>query len=948
MIDFRVCPHDTQKGLDKWLNIAKKIKEIFGQEVELKPFKNFNEEYAYFSKDDFKPDIYYASFDMTLLLLDKGYKIIGKFKNENDVFLLIGRKKFNDEKPSNITIVDKLNSFYVLYDMDFYNKNIVLSESYDDVAKKVISDEVDLGLIFKEYYDQLDQETKDSINIVKEISLDAGHHFLVSKEFYETHQNSIKAFIKAFELEEISEENTNKLKIYQKSGNIIRESVIRSMLLESLKNINKVIISADTEKELFERICQNLVNKSRFKFVWVGKKEGEFIKPVHKYGEDDGYVDNLKISVREDVPEGRKPAGIAYRENRIVINENTLTSDLPKFWKDELLKRDIYSSLAVPVEKNGEVYAVISVYSVIPFSFKKEFITIFEELKKDVSFALEKIDKEKENIVLRKVEEDAKMWLLITNKEGLIEYVNQHVLDLTGYTKEEVMGKSPSMFKSGYQDEKFYKELWDSILSNKSFSAVFVNKTKNGNIIYIDQTIYPVVLNDGTMKFVFVGKDITNEKVLSQELDKYKFYDTLTELPNFLAFKFYVSDVVESKRYKDFALILIDIYNMSFVNSTYGFDVGNEVLKEVANILKQEFQEGFVARIGNDEFGIFVPDIESESILIYKIRSLLDRKIKTTKNEISISYNVSVVLSDVANTDFEEVYSNAVVTLNLSKKEGENVIKFYESEVNIRLQEYIISEKLVERAFEEDLFRFYFQPYLDSKDLKILGFESLIRIVDKDGTVYAPYKFIDYLENSKHIMYFEEWALKEISDKIRIFKSLDKDISISISLNLSAKGILSLLDEDFIEKLASVPVDIQDNLVLEITERNIIKNIEKSKKIFRSIKELNNIKISIDDFGTGYSSLAYLKHLPVDILKIDISFVRGITTDRQDFSIVKFIIGLSKDFGFKTIAEGVETKEQVDMLLSMGVDYFQGFYFAKPMPEDEAIKFVLENMKKSK
>jgi diguanylate cyclase (GGDEF)-like protein/PAS domain S-box-containing protein len=947
MIDFRVCPHDTKKGLDKWLNIAKKIKEIFGQEVELKPFKNFDEEYAYFSTDYFKPDIYYANFDMTLLLLNKGYKIIGKFKNENDVFLLISRKEFNDEEPSNITIVDKLNSFYVLYDMDFYDKNTVLSESYDDVVKKVISGEVDLGLIFKEYYDQLDQETKDSINIVKEISLDAGHHFLVSKEFYETHQNSIKAFIKALDLEEISEENTNKLKIYYKSGNVVRESVIRSMLLESLKDINQAIISVDTEEELFERICQNLVNKSHFKFVWIGEKEREFIKPVHKCGEDDGYVDNLKISVRKDVPEGIGPTGIAYRENRIVINENTLTSELMKAWKDELLKRDIYSSLTVPVEKNGRVYAVISVYSIIPFSFKKEFMTIFEELKKDVSFALEKIDKDKESIVLRKAADDAKMWLLITSKEGLIEYVNQHVLDLTGYAKEELIGKKPSIFKSGYQDEKFYEKLWDSILSNKPFSAIFVNKTKNGNVIYIDQTIYPVALNDGTMKFVSVGKDITNEKVLSQELDKYRFYDTLSELPNFLAFKFYVSDVVESKRYKDFALILIDIYNMSFVNSTYGFDVGNEVLKEVANILKQEFKEGFVARIGNDEFGIFVPDIESESILIYKIRSLLDRKIKTTKNEISISYNVSIVLSDVANADFEEVYSNAVVTLNLSKKEGENVIKFYESEVNTRLQEYITSENLVERAFDEGLFRFYFQPYLGSKDLKIVGFESLIRIVDKDGTVYAPYKFIDYLENSKYIMHFEEWALKEISDKIRIFKSLNKDIS--ISLNLSAKGILSLPDESFIEELASVPVDIQDNLVLEITERNIIKNIEKSKKIFKSIKELNkHIKISMDDFGTGYSSLAYLKHLPVDILKIDISFVRGITTDRHDFSIVKFIISLSKDFGFKTLAEGVETKEQIDMLSSMGVDYFQGFYFAKPMLENEVIKFVLENMKRSK
>ena len=140
------------------------------------------------------------------MLLNKGYKIIGKFKNENDVFLLISQKEFNDEEPSNITIVDKLNSFYALYDIDLYDKNIILSESYDEIVKKVISGEVELGLIFKEYYDQLDQETKDSINIIKEISLDAGHHFLVSKEFYETHQNSINAFIKAFDMEEISKE----------------------------------------------------------------------------------------------------------------------------------------------------------------------------------------------------------------------------------------------------------------------------------------------------------------------------------------------------------------------------------------------------------------------------------------------------------------------------------------------------------------------------------------------------------------------------------------------------------------------------------------------------------------------------------------------------------------------------------------------------------------------
>jgi len=177
---------------------------------------------------------------------------------------------------------------------------------------------------------------------------------------------------------------------------------------------------------------------------------------------------------------------------------------------------------------------------------------------------------------------------------------------------------------------------------------------------------------------------------------------------------------------------------------------------------------------------------------------------------------------------------------------------------------------------------------------------------------------------------------------------------ITISLNLSPKGLLGcslnltsdrLSDKNFVERLKSLPVEVQNNLVIEITERSVIKDIEKSKKIFKDIKDLNkNIKIAIDDFGTGYSSLAYLRDLAIDILKIDISFVRNIARSRQDLSLVKFVIGLAKDFGLKTIAEGVETEEQVKLLSLLGADYLQGFYFAKPMPEEEAIKLIMESI----
>jgi diguanylate cyclase (GGDEF)-like protein/PAS domain S-box-containing protein len=950
VITFRVCPHDTKEGLEKWFKISDKIKQIFNQEVDFKPYKNFYEEEALISVDNFKPDIYYANFDATLILLHKNYKLIGRFKGHYDKFLLVS---LNNQKDfQNIAIVDKLSSYFILNKTGLYTKEVILYESFDEITNSLLNEKTNVGMILSEYYDELSQEIKDKLKIVEEIDLDISHYFLVSEEFYEKNFSNIITVIQELDLEEISQDEINKLKEYHELGKIVRNLIVQRILIESLKDINQLIISVETEKELFQRICENIVEKNHFKFVWIGKREGDFIKPVCKYGKDDGYVDNLVISVREDLPEGRCLTGKAYRENRIIINENTLTSEFMTQWKNEFLKRDIYSSLVIPVEKNGEV-CVINIYSTKPFIFKKEFLTLFEEIRKDISFALNKIEKDKENILLRKAIDNSRMWLVITDSNGTIEYVNQYVIDLTGYTKEEIIGKNPRIFKSGMHDIEFYKELWDSILSNKPFSAVFINKTKDGRLIHIDQTIYPIKLKYGTLKFVSVGKDITQEKMLLKEIEKYKYYDSLTGLPNFISFKIQASGMIKNKIYKKFGLILIDIYNMSVINASYGFETGNEILKEVAKNLKKEFLDGYVARIGNDEFAILIPNIKNEPMLIYKIRDALDKDLNTSKGKIHISYNASIALYDEDGRTFEELYNNAILALNTAQIEGENVIKFYESQLNKKLEEYLIAEKIVEKAFKKKLFKFYFQPYFKSEDFSIAGFESLIRIVDEDGTVYPPIKFIDYLENSKYITKFEEWVLEEISQKIKKFNSLNDKKDITISLNLSSKGLLGyslnltsngLSDKNFIKRLKSLPVEVQNNLIIEITERNVIKDIEKSKKIFKNIKDLNkNIKIAIDDFGTGYSSLIYLRDLAIDILKIDMSFVRNIARSRRDLSLVKFIIGLAKDFGLKTIAEGVETKEQVKLLSLLGADYLQGFYFAKPMPEEEAIKLIMEN-----
>jgi len=349
VITFRVCPHDTKEGLSEWLKISDKIKQIFNQKVDFKPYKNFYEEEALISVDNFKLDMYYANFDVTLVLLQKNYKLIGRFKGQYDNFFLIS---LNNQKDfQNIAIADKLSSYCILNKTGLYTKEVILYESFDEIIDSLLNGKVDAGAIFKEYYDELDQEIKDKLKIVEKIDLNISHYFLVSEEFYEKNSFNIISLIQELDLQEVSQDEINKLKEYHELGKIVRDSIVQKILIESLKDVNQLIISVETEEELFQRICENLVEKNHFKFVWIGKREGDFIKPICKYGKDDGYVNNLVVSVREDLPEGRCPTGRAYRENRIMINENTLTSEFMTPWKENLLKRDTHSSLAIPVEK---------------------------------------------------------------------------------------------------------------------------------------------------------------------------------------------------------------------------------------------------------------------------------------------------------------------------------------------------------------------------------------------------------------------------------------------------------------------------------------------------------------------------------------------------------------------------------------------------------------------
>lgn len=545
----------------------------------------------------------------------------------------------------------------------------------------------------------------------------------------------------------------------------------------------------------------------------------------------------------------------------------------------------------------------------------------------------QKVDEILQNTIISEALKHSDLWILVTDENGNIVYVNEAVERISGYKKEELIGKNPRIFKSGLNPPEFYKEMWDTIISGKIFNAITPNRKKDGEIFHVDLKIIPVSLPGNILRFVAVAKDVTEKIMLSERIQRLQNYDALTGLLNMNGFAVNVSQKINETPGLGL-LILIDIYDMTHINKAYGINIGDQLLFKFAEKIKKSFENtDTIARISADTFGIYM--IAESSDEVYKAYSKLYELNNSVFNiddrTVPININAALSVFPKDGRSFKTLYEKADITLQETKKSGAGVIRFFDQEIEKEAEKLWEVFALIKEALEEKLFTFYYQPYFYTESLKIAGFEALVRIIDRSGRIYTPDFFIDYLENSYYLIVFENWAIGEIAEKI-------KKWGINISLNISAKTfgnpiILSLL--------SAIPVEVRDKLIIEITERTFIKEPEYAMQILQDIKSMDNPpKIAIDDFGTGYSSMIYLRDLPVDIIKIDRAFIKEMVKDKKSLAIVQTIIELARKLEKTTLAEGVETQEQFEILKSTGCDLVQGFLFSKPVAEKEVISFI--------
>jgi len=531
--------------------------------------------------------------------------------------------------------------------------------------------------------------------------------------------------------------------------------------------------------------------------------------------------------------------------------------------------------------------------------------------------------------------------VIVTNFKGNIEEWNNGATQIFGYTKEEIIGQHISLlFPKGEKISNL--ELIKAAKKGEIKTAEVPRIRKDGSEIYISLTVSPLRDKDGNITHIIgYGQDITKTKkalvtIQDQQDQLYHQanYDYLTNLPNRLLFEDRLKHALKTAQRKKHkvALLFLDLDNFKEINDSLGHKTGDEVLKVVAKQIQSVVREGdTLSRLGGDEFVVIAEDLDKAQDAALMAEKILDSFVKPTviSSELSLYISFSIGISIYPDDGFssQDLLRNADSAMYKAKREGKNLVEFYQSELTQKAIERVLLETNMRDGLRNEEFVVYFQPQIDAKRNQQVGMEALVRWQHPQEGIISPAHFIPLAESSGFIVELDRYVMRKGMDFLKECHDLGLNPGI-LSLNLAMRHLQS---EDFFLFFTQAVEQSSckyEWLGLEITESQLMKDPQKSIKILQQLSDLG-ITISIDDFGTGYSSLSYLKRLPIDKLKIDRSFIIEVPQNKEDSAIVQAIIALAKTLNLDLIAEGVEHEDQREFLMQNGCSTIQGFYYSQ-------------------
>ena len=526
--------------------------------------------------------------------------------------------------------------------------------------------------------------------------------------------------------------------------------------------------------------------------------------------------------------------------------------------------------------------------------------------------------------------------VLVTDRNGLIVHVNRAFMTITGYVRDEVLGRRPNLFKSGRHGPDFYRDMFASLASAGEWSGEIWNRRKSGEIYPQWQTIRVIYDDSGQIShYVAVFSDISAIKDSQHELAHLAHHDPLTGLPNRLLFSDRTEQALASAQLhkRSCALLLVDLDHFKNINDSLGHNVGDELLKGVSKRFRGLFAPGVtLARLGGDEFAVLVENCSQPgqaAVLARRILDALKEPLRIDQQSLFINASIGISLfpSDALNAG--QLLRNADSALFKAKSAGRDGYALYTEELTAHAQQRVEIASELRRALEQQELRVHYQPVHDLATSRVIGVEALVRWQHPKRGLVSPAEFIPIAERTGLIAQIDAWVMDQACRQMCQWQQAGVVLSF-VAVNVSSR---LFAHRELYEQVARVLHDTGLDpacLELEVTESAVMEDPEVALEQMHRLRELG-VRLAIDDFGTGYSSLLRLKRLPVQKLKIDQGFVAGLPWDEDDAAIVRVIIALARSMGMQVHAEGIEQREQAAFLLEQACELGQGYWFGRPV-----------------
>jgi len=535
--------------------------------------------------------------------------------------------------------------------------------------------------------------------------------------------------------------------------------------------------------------------------------------------------------------------------------------------------------------------------------------------------------------------------IVITDPDTRILDVNAAFSAVTGYSREEMLGRTPALLQSGLQDAAFYREMWQRLADSGQWSGEIWNRRKSGEV-------YPEILHinavrspDGRIShFIGMFSDITEQKNSQRRLESLANHDALTGLPNrvLLGDRLHQA-LANAKRHERLvAVCFLDLDDFKLVNDRFGHEVGDQFLIEIARRLVRAMRgSDTVARLGGDEFVLLIGDLKNTAELEQVLGRLLEeisQPFQIYDLSLDVSGSLGVTLYPFDDADPDTLLRHADQAMYQAKQLGRNRYQLFDREASAQMQHRHRELERIRQALQHGEFILYYQPKVNMRSGEVIGMEALIRWRHPERGRLAPSEFLPLIEQTNLIVDLGDWVLHEALAQLDRWRALGHDLSVSV--NIAARHFQHI---DFVSRLRAIlaehPEVPPERLELEILEHAALSDLGAMRGVMSACQALG-VRFAIDDFGTGYSSLTYLKQLPAETLKIDRSFVRTMLEDKENLAIIEGVIGLARIFGRQVIAEGVESAEHGVLLLRIGCDQAQGYAISPPLPAEEVGRWL--------